>query len=96
MLTGKVALITGGAKGIGRYIAQGFAREGAKIAITDIDLERMKKTDNELRELGADVFARKTDVRVEDEVRSTMKEVVSRYGQIDILVNNAGIVTHFG
>jgi 3-oxoacyl-[acyl-carrier protein] reductase len=96
MLTDKVAVITGGAKGIGRYIAHNFAREGAKLVISDIDVERMKKTGAELRETGAEVLARKTDVRVEEEVRSLMQETVSRYGQIDILVNNAGIVTHFG
>jgi 3-oxoacyl-[acyl-carrier protein] reductase len=96
MLTDKVAVITGGAKGIGRYIAHNFAREGAKLVISDLDVERMKKTGAELRETGAEVLARKTDVRVEEEVRSLMQETVSRYGQIDILVNNAGIVTHFG
>ena len=96
MLRGKVAVITGAGKGIGRYIAHGFAREGAKIAISDIDVERMKKTENELREMGGDVLALKCDVREENEVRSVMKEVASRFGAIDILVNNAGIVTHFG
>jgi len=96
MLKGKVAVITGGAKGIGRYIAHGFAREGAKIAITDIDVERIKQTEGELRELGAEVLTRRSDVRLEDDVRSTIKDVASRFGQVDILVNNAGIVTHFG
>jgi 3-oxoacyl-[acyl-carrier protein] reductase len=96
MLTGKAVLITGGAKGIGRYIAHNFAREGAKLAVADIDLERMKQTANELREIGADVFTRKCDVRMEEDVRSLMKEVAERYGRIDVLVNNAGIVTHFG
>jgi 3-oxoacyl-[acyl-carrier protein] reductase len=96
VLKDKVAVITGAAKGIGRYIAHNFAREGAKIAICDIDVERMKKTEAELRELGADVLAQKCDVRYEDQVRSSMKEVASRFGTIDVLVNNAGIVTHFG
>jgi NAD(P)-dependent dehydrogenase (short-subunit alcohol dehydrogenase family) len=96
MLSGKVAVITGAAKGVGRYIAHNFAREGAKLAVADIDVERMKQTENELREIGAEVFIRKCDVRMEDEVRSLAKEVASRYGRIDILVNNAGIVTHFG
>ncbi len=96
MLKGNVAVITGGAKGIGRYIAHGLAREGAKVVISDIDVERMKNTEAELHEIGADVLARKTDVRIEDEVRALMQETVSRYGKIDILVNNAGIVTHFG
>ena len=96
MLTDKIAVITGGAKGIGRYIAHGLAREGAKIAIGDIDLERMRQTEAELREIGADPLALKLDVREESEVRSFMKAVVDRFGRIDVLVNNAGIVTHFG
>ncbi|HTM07735.1 MAG TPA: SDR family NAD(P)-dependent oxidoreductase [Verrucomicrobiae bacterium] len=96
MLKNKVAVITGGAKGIGRYIAHGFAREGAKLAIGDIDLERLKQTEAELREIGADPLTLKLDVRVEDEVRAFMKETVGRFGRLDVLVNNAGIVTHFG
>jgi 3-oxoacyl-[acyl-carrier protein] reductase len=96
MLKDKVAVITGGAKGIGRYIAHGFAREGAKIAIGDIDLERMKQAEAELREIGADPLALKLDVRDEDEVHGFMKAVVARFGGLDVLVNNAGIVTHFG
>jgi 3-oxoacyl-[acyl-carrier protein] reductase len=96
MLKNKVAVITGGAKGIGRYIAHGFAREGAKIAIGDIDLERMKQTVAELREIGADPLALKLDVRDEAEVRGFMKQAAERFGAIDVLVNNAGIVTHFG
>jgi 3-oxoacyl-[acyl-carrier protein] reductase len=96
MLKGKVAMITGGAKGIGRYIAHNLAGEGAKIAISDIDLERMKKTEGELKAAGAEVLAQKCDVRDEDQVRSFMNEAAARFGTIDVLVNNAGIVTHFG
>jgi 3-oxoacyl-[acyl-carrier protein] reductase len=96
MVKDKVAVITGGAKGIGRYIAHGFAREGAKIAIGDIDLARMKQTEAELGEIGADPLALRLDVRDENEVRAFMKAVADRFGRIDVLVNNAGIVTHFG
>jgi 3-oxoacyl-[acyl-carrier protein] reductase len=96
MVKGKVAVITGAAKGIGRYIARNFAGEGAKIAISDIDVERMKKTEGELKETGVEVLAQKCDVRDEAQVRSLMKEVASRFGKIDVLFNNAGVVTHFG
>jgi 3-oxoacyl-[acyl-carrier protein] reductase len=96
MLKDKVAVVTGGTKGIGRYIAHGFAREGAKVAIGDIDLDRLKQTEAELREIGADPLALKLDVRAEDEVRAFMKETAGRFGRLDVLVNNAGIVTHFG
>ena len=96
MLKDKVAVITGGAKGIGRYIAHGFAREGAKLAIGDIDLTRLKQTTRELEEIGVEVFARPLDVRIEAQVGDFMRETAARFGRLDVLVNNAGIVTHFG
>src|SRR3954447_933985 len=96
MMKDKVAVITGAAKGIGRYIAQGFAREGAKIAIGDIDLERLKRTHGELEALGGEVVAQPLDVRCEDQVKEFMGATVARFGRIDVLVNNAGVVTHFG
>ncbi|HEY1374788.1 MAG TPA: SDR family NAD(P)-dependent oxidoreductase, partial [Candidatus Binatia bacterium] len=84
MLKDKVVIVTGAAKGIGRYIAHGFAREGAKIAIGDIDLERMKQTEAELREIGADPLALKLDVRDEADVRGFMKRTADRFGAIDV------------
>ena len=95
MMDGKVVIITGGAKGIGRYVAGTFAREGAKLAIADIDTMRLDKTFKELQDQGADVLAVRTDVRNEYDVRSLMAEVAGRFGKIDVLINNAGVVTHF-
>ena len=95
MLQGQVAIITGGAKGIGRYIAHGCAREGAKVAIADVDEARMSQTADELGALGAQVLAVPTDVRDEEAVRRLMARVAGHFGQIDVLVNDAAIVPHF-
>jgi NAD(P)-dependent dehydrogenase (short-subunit alcohol dehydrogenase family) len=95
MLEGKVVIVTGGAKGIGRYAAQTLAREGAKLAIADIDTERLHTTLKELRELGTDALAVAANVRHEDEVRRMVDQVATRFGRIDVLVNDAGIVPHF-
>ncbi len=96
MLKDKVAVITGAAKGIGRYIALDLARAGAKVVISDIDVERMKQTEGELHAMGADALALEADVRVEEDARALMAAAVARHGRLDVLVNNAGIVTHFG
>lgn len=95
MLREKVVVVTGSARGIGRYIAKTFAAEGGRLALADIDVERLHRTAGEIREMGAEVFYRNTDVRSEDEVRSLMAEVAARWGKIDVLVNNAAVVTHF-
>jgi len=90
-LAGKVAIITGAARGIGRAIAEEFAREGAKVAIVDILESEARKAAEEIRSLGAEVLPIRADVSKRDEVRRVVEEVVSRFGRIDILVNNAGI-----
>lgn len=92
-MQGKVALITGGGKGIGRYIARTFAEAGASVAVADI--APLETVTGELRALGAEVLASQTDVRDEDAVRGLVENVVSRFGRIDALINNAAVVTHF-
>jgi 3-oxoacyl-[acyl-carrier protein] reductase len=94
-MNGQVVIVTGGAKGIGRYAAQSFARAGAKVVVADTDIERLGKTSGELRELNGDVLAVPTDVRAESDVRRLVHQVVERFGRIDALVNDAGIVPHF-
>ena len=87
-LNGKVAMITGGAAGIGKATAQVFAREGAKVAICDVSEalgEELVKT------LGPDAQFSKVDVTNRAEVQAWTEQVVARYGKVDILVNNAGI-----
>lgn len=92
-LRGKVVVITGGAKGIGRYNARLFAAEGARIAIADI--APMDTVVKEVKDLEAEVLPVPTDLREEDQVADLMKQVNDAYGRIDVLINNAGIVPHF-
>lgn len=94
MLEGKVVIVTGGAKGIGRHAAKTFAREKAKVAIADINKELLQKTSSELGQL-TDTLAMNVDVRNEDDVKKMAEQVAGRFGQIDVLVNNAAIVPHF-
>ena len=95
MLNGKVVIITGGAKGIGRYTAQTFVKAGAKLALVDVDIARLHTTGEELRALGGDVLPLTADVRSEGEVKSAVDKAVQRFGRVDVLVNNAAIVPHF-
>lgn len=94
MLEGKVVIITGGGKGIGRHAAKTFAEEKAKVVIADFDKERLEKTSSELARL-TETLAVNVDVRNEDDVKKMFDQVVSRFGRIDVLVNNAAIVPHF-
>lgn len=94
MLEGKVVIITGGAKGIGKHAAKTFAQEKAKVVIADFDAERLKKTASELSGL-TDLLAVHADVRSEEDVRKMVDQALARFGQIDVLVNNAAIVPHF-
>jgi meso-butanediol dehydrogenase / (S,S)-butanediol dehydrogenase / diacetyl reductase len=87
-LEGKVALVTGGAVGIGKGIVSCLAREGAHVVIADLDLKAAEKT---AKELGNNVEAVKLDVTDKKEVESIVKSIQEKHGKIDILVNNAGI-----
>lgn len=86
----RVALVTGGNRGLGRAIALGFLRAGARVAVTGRDPAQNAHIGRELGEGGA-VFA--LDVRDEAAVAATVGRVVARFGRLDILVNNAGIVS---
>ena len=94
-MRGQAAVVTGGAKGVGRYIAQGLAKEGVRIAIADIDTEPLERTRKELEGMTSDSFSVKANVTNENEVKDLMARAADRFGQIDILVTCAGIVPHF-
>lgn len=87
-LQGKVALITGGAAGIGKATAEVFAREGAKVIICDVSEELGKDV---VKNLGPDAQFNKVDVTNRAEVQQWVEDIVSKYGRVDILINNAGI-----
>ena len=84
----KIVMVTGGAAGIGRVTAEAFAREGAKLAICDVNPETGEAA---AQSLGAEASFEKVDVANETAVSEWTDQVVKRYGRIDVLVNNAGI-----
>jgi len=90
-LEGKVALVTGGARGIGKAICQRLADEGAKLAIVDIMLDIAQETANEFKSKGVEAAAFAADVSKVDSANETVDAVMKEFGKIDILVNNAGI-----
>jgi 3-oxoacyl-[acyl-carrier protein] reductase len=90
-LEGKVALITGGARGIGKEIAMLFAKEGANIAICDINLEEAENTAKEIQDLGRQSLAFKVDVTDYGHVQDMVDKILDKLNKIDILINNAGI-----
>jgi len=92
-LSGKTALVTGAARGIGHAIALAYAREGADIAVLDLKKENAEKTAAEISALGVRGIAFGADVGSESEVIFAFNQVLSSFGHIDILVNNAGIDT---
>jgi len=90
-LKDKVAVITGAARGIGKATALKFAKEGAKIVVTDMTLDAINETVEEAMALGAEVLAYAANVVNKDEMGKVVEDVVSKWSKIDILVNNAGI-----
>lgn len=90
-LKGKVAIVTGGAQGIGRAIALKLARHGADVAISDINMEKAQDTAREIEALNVRSLAIKANVADVNDVEQMVKKTVDKLGKIDILVNNAGI-----
>jgi NAD(P)-dependent dehydrogenase (short-subunit alcohol dehydrogenase family) len=92
-LSGKVAVVVGGASGIGRTVARALAQQGARVAIADFDNERLERTVEEILHLGsADAaLALATDVRSDASVRSLAADAIKALGEVDILINMAGV-----
>ena len=87
----KVALVTGGAAGLGRVIASAFARQGAMVVVADINLAGAEETIRHIEGVGGRGISRRTDVTSEEDVRSLVAFAVERYGKLDFACNNAGV-----
>ena len=90
-LENKVAIVTGGAQGIGKAIATAYVREGADVVIADLDINAANTTASELQNSGRRVVGIHTDVTKEASVTEMVSKVMADFGRIDILVNNAGL-----
>ncbi|MCB9068494.1 MAG: 3-oxoacyl-[acyl-carrier-protein] reductase [Calditrichae bacterium] len=90
-LSGKIAIVTGSTKGIGKEIALEFAREGAKVVISGRNEERANEVVAEIKNAGGEALAVIGDVSVMADAQSLIDETVKAFGQVDILINNAGI-----
>ncbi|HEX6311881.1 MAG TPA: glucose 1-dehydrogenase [Acidimicrobiia bacterium] len=90
LLTGKVAVVTGGGGGIGRGIAEAFAAYGARVVVAEIDDGRAAETEAAIRERDGDAVACVVDVREPDQVARLADTTLTSFGRVDVLVNNVG------
>ena len=88
-LTGKVALITGAAQGIGKGTALLFAREGARVAVVDVDVAHGRETVGEIEAAGGEALFLERDVAEQAQIEAMVGETVARFGRLDVLFNNA-------
>jgi 3-oxoacyl-[acyl-carrier protein] reductase len=91
VLKGKVAIITGAGRGLGKAFALRFAAEGARLLLPDISLERAQETAREIKAVGGEAVAMLTDISDEKSTKKMADEVVRLYGGVDILLNNAAL-----
>ncbi len=90
-LEGKVAIVTGGAAGIGQAYVEGFAKEGARLVVADIDARGARALVKKLTAAGNEAISTTTDVSVQSDTESMVKQALTKFGRIDILVNNAAM-----
>jgi len=93
-LENKIAIITGGARGIGEEMALTFARQGADLALIDVNEQGLKDVSQKIRDLGRDAIIGKVDITRKEEVDAFIQDVITKYGRIDILVNNAAYIQY--
>jgi len=90
-LSGKIGVVTGGARGIGRAIAEGLAQAGADVVVADIDIDGAQKSCRQIEKLGVRAKAVRCDVSRSDHPDELVRAAMEEFGHLDILVNNAGI-----
>lgn len=90
-LKGKVVLVTGAARGMGKLHAANFCREGSRVIMTDIDGENLEKAAQELKQRGGEAYAYRHDVSSREDCFAVVKKAVDEVGPIDVLINNAGV-----
>ncbi len=90
-LEGKIAVVTGGASGIGKGITKKLLENGAEVVIADINKDKLETTKLDFRKMGYEVGCKTVDVTKEDEIKKLAEDVLGIYGQINILCNNAGV-----
>ena len=90
-MNGKVAIVTGARRGIGRAIALRLAKDGAKVIVSDVSKEDCELVVKEIEQMGGEGLALKLDVTDEEEIKEVIRRTKEKFGKIDILVNNAGI-----
>lgn len=91
-LEGKVAVVTGAASGMGKAIAELYAKEGAKVVVSDLNMEGAAAVVESIKSNGGEAIAVKTNVADLNDINSMIDTAVNEYGTLDILVNNAGIM----
>ncbi|MBT2644151.1 SDR family oxidoreductase [Bacillus sp. ISL-41] len=89
-LKGKVAIVTGGGRGLGEQIAIGFAEAGANVVVCSRRVEACEEVSGKLKEIGVDSLALKCDITTPEDVKNVVEQTVEKFGRIDILVNNSG------
>lgn len=92
-LKDKVALVTGGGRGVGKAVALAYAHEGVKLVICARTASEIEQSAGEIRQLGTECLGLVCDVSVEDSVATLVKDLENHFGRVDILVNNAGVMT---
>ncbi len=90
-LQGKVAVVTGGGKGIGLQLAEGLAEAGAHVVLCSRKVENCRKAAEDLARLGSKTLALKCDVKSPEDVQSVVDILLKEFGRIDVLVNNSGV-----
>jgi NAD(P)-dependent dehydrogenase (short-subunit alcohol dehydrogenase family) len=92
----RVAVVTGGASGIGRAMAERFGAEGMKVVLADVEEEALKQAEAEFREKGVDVLGVRTDVAKPEDVEKLAQETLNAFGAVHIVCNNAGVAGAWG